>query len=91
MANTRSALKQWRVSLKKRARNRVARGSARTVITKARRLIRTAAASDEAAVTVKDALRALDKGAQKGVVHPNNAARRKSRLMKQLNAAASAS
>ncbi|HAH00405.1 MAG TPA: 30S ribosomal protein S20, partial [Ktedonobacter sp.] len=28
----------------------------------------------------------LDRAAKKGVIHPNNAARRKSRLMKQLNA-----
>ena len=41
------------------------------------------AESDRAAVTV-DAIRALDRAAAKGIVHRNNAARRKSRLMRQL-------
>jgi len=36
---------------------------------------------------VVDAISALDKAAEKGVIHPNNAARRKSRLMKKLNQA----
>ena len=33
----------------------------------------------------KDAIIALDKAAQKGVIHENNAARRKSRLIKSIN------
>ena len=37
---------------------------------------------------VKDAVVALDKAASKGAIHRNNAARRKSRIMKQLNQAA---
>ena len=41
------------------------------------------AESDRAALTV-DAIRALDRAAAKGIVHRNNAARRKSRLMRQL-------
>lgn len=87
MANTRSALKQWRISLKSRARNRIVRNSARTFITKARSSIKGVAASEEATPAVMRAVQALDKAAQKGVIHPNNAARRKSRLMKQYNAA----
>ena len=38
----------------------------------------------DAVTSVKDAIKALDKAAQKGIIHKNNAARRKSRLMKQL-------
>jgi small subunit ribosomal protein S20 len=34
-----------------------------------------------------EAISSLDKAAEKGVIHPNNAARRKSRLMKKLNEA----
>ena len=41
------------------------------------------AESDRAALTV-DAIRALDRAAAKGIVHRNNAARCKSRLMRQL-------
>jgi small subunit ribosomal protein S20 len=39
---------------------------------------------EEAKVKVLDAVKALDKAASKGIIHKNNAARRKSRLMKQL-------
>ena len=42
---------------------------------------------ETAAVAAHDAEVALDKAAQKGAIHPNNAARRKSRIMKQLSAA----
>jgi small subunit ribosomal protein S20 len=42
---------------------------------------------EEAQEVVQRAISALDKAAQKGVIHPNNAARRKSRLMKHLNQA----
>jgi small subunit ribosomal protein S20 len=41
----------------------------------------------EAQSAVTTAVSSLDKAAQKGVIHPNNAARRKSRLMKKLNKA----
>jgi small subunit ribosomal protein S20 len=41
--------------------------------------------SDEAKSAVAEAIVALDKAAQKGVIHANNAARRKSRVMKLLN------
>ncbi len=41
---------------------------------------------NSAEIKVKDAISALDKAAQKGVIHKNNAARRKGRLMKQLAA-----
>jgi small subunit ribosomal protein S20 len=42
---------------------------------------------EEAEAVAFQALRALDRAAQKGVIHRNNAARRKSRLMRQLNQA----
>ena len=80
--------KSERVSERKRARNAPLRSRAKTYITKARSLI---AANDlEAAErAVQDAVTALDKAAQKGVIHPNNAARRKSRVMKRLSRAKS--
>ncbi len=86
MANTKSAIKNIRKSERKRELNRVYRSRARTLIRRTRQLIR-AGDLNEAQETAKLAARALDKAAKGHVVHPNNAARRKSRLMKQLNAA----
>jgi small subunit ribosomal protein S20 len=65
-------------------RNAPLRTRAKTFITTARRLI-TANDLDAAEQAVTKAVVALDKAAQKGVIHPNNAARRKSRMMKQLH------
>lgn len=83
MPNTKSAAKRVRQNAKRYARNRVYRGSARTAIKKARALIE---AGDPAAPeAVQKAVQALDKAAQKGAIHANNASRRKSRLMRALN------
>ena len=62
------------------------RVSARTAIKKARTAI--AAGAPDAAELVRQAERALDKAAAKGVIHNNNASRRKSRLYLALNKAA---
>lgn len=86
MANHKSALKRIRSSEKRRQRNRIVRGSTRSAIKKAR--VTTAGADLAVAeVAVHEAVSALDKAAAKGVIHKNNAARRKSRLMRQLNQA----
>jgi small subunit ribosomal protein S20 len=86
VANHKSALKRIRSSEKRRQRNRIVRGSTRTTIKKARLGI---AGKDMAVAeaAVHDAVSALDKAAAKGVIHKNSAARRKSRLMRQLNQA----
>jgi small subunit ribosomal protein S20 len=60
------------------------RGRARTADKKARRLIEEGRL-EEAREAVRRAQAALDKAAKKGVIHQNRAARRKSRLMEQLN------
>jgi len=60
------------------------RGRARTADKRARRLIEEGRL-EEAREAVQQAQAALDKAAQKGVIHKNKAARRKSRLMEQLN------
>lgn len=85
MANIKSAEKRIRQNLKRRDRNRVVRGGTRTAIKKARMLIDAGDAS--AAGAVQDALNALDRSVSKGIIHKNNAARRKSRLMQALNRA----
>ena len=85
MANNDSARKRIRTSEKRRLRNRPFRSSARTAVKKAEIAI---ASGDQATAqaAVLAATRQLDRVAQKGVIHPNNAARRKSRLMKKFNA-----
>jgi small subunit ribosomal protein S20 len=88
LANIKSAIKRNKQNEKKRLRNRVFRGSARTFIAKADKAI--VDGTPESAEAVKKAISALDKAAEKGVIHKNNAARRKSRLMKRLNAAQNA-
>jgi small subunit ribosomal protein S20 len=67
-------------------RNRAVRSAARTKVAVARTAIDRG--DPESAEAVRDAQRTLDIGVRKGTLHPNNAARRKSRLMKRLNAAA---
>ena len=83
MANIKSAIKRNKQNEKRRLRNRVYRGKARTFIAKAHVEINSGE-KDSAASAVKIAISALDKAAQKGVIHKNNAARRKSRLIKKL-------
>jgi len=82
LANIKSQIKRNRQNEKRRLRNRTMRGAARTAVTQAR------AAFNEGAPETKDAvlkaISVLDKAAERGVIHPNNAARRKGRLMKRL-------
>ncbi|MCX7839324.1 MAG: 30S ribosomal protein S20 [Anaerolineae bacterium] len=85
-ARKRSGLKAKRQNVRRRARNRVVRMTARTEIKQANTLI-AAGQLAEAEVAVRQAIRALDKAAEKGVIKKNNAARRKSRLMKKFNQA----
>jgi len=86
LPNTESAKKQMRVSERKRLRNKSIRSMCKTNITKAERLI-FSGELEEAQKAVVAAISSLDKAAEKGILHANNAARRKSRLMKKLNAA----
>ena len=87
MANTKSAIKQIRSSARKRERNQVFRSRARTLTNKTRRLI-AEGRIEEARVEAQRAIVALDKAAQKGIIHKNKAARTKSRLMKTLSQSA---
>jgi small subunit ribosomal protein S20 len=83
---TKSAKKDLRKTKRRTLVNKAIRSKAKTMITKAENQL---AAKDEAAgKSVIAAISALDKAAEKGMIHPNNAARRKSRLMKKANKAA---
>ncbi|HSM71926.1 MAG TPA: 30S ribosomal protein S20 [Anaerolineales bacterium] len=83
MANIKSQIKRNRQNEKRRLRNRTARGGARAAVNLARTAFETNS-PEEAKEAVLKAISALDKAAQKGVIHKNNAARRKGRLMKKL-------
>ena len=73
-----------RLAEKRRVRNKSIRSLCKTHITKAEKLI-FSGELEAAQRAVVAASSSLDKAAEKGVIHPNNAARRKSRLMKKLN------
>ena len=86
MPVTKSAEKQVRTAARKRLRNKSIRSLCKTNITKAERFI-FSGELEAAQKAVVAAISSLDKAAEKGVIHPNNAARHKSRLKKKLNAA----
>ena len=87
MPNNKSAEKRMRQEQKRRAHNRSVKSIVKTQVTKARQAITvTSVSAEDAEAAVRAAVSELDRAAKKGVIHRNNAARRKSRLMKQLNA-----
>jgi small subunit ribosomal protein S20 len=83
LANIKSQIKRNRQNEKRRVHNRVFRGRARTLVSKARAAI-DSGSKETSAQAIQLAISSLDKAASKGVIHQNNAARRKSRLMKRL-------
>jgi small subunit ribosomal protein S20 len=85
LAHSKSALKRWRQSLERRDRNRSVKSRTRTLLTKA--LLSIGSEPAESEESVRAAVSALDKAAQKGVIHANAAARAKSRLLKRFNLA----
>jgi small subunit ribosomal protein S20 len=85
-ARTPSALKRVRQSLRRRAVNRSTRSEAKTLVQRASE-IALGRSDGDGPEAVAAAISALDKAAEKGIIHPNNAARRKSRLMSKANAA----
>lgn len=82
---TASAKKQARASVRRTQRNRAVRSEVKTKIVRARRSLTggPVAESDRYAIAL-EAVRALDRAASKGILHRNNAARRKARLTRQL-------
>lgn len=84
---TASAKKQARAGARRTVRNRAVRSSVKTLIVKARRAL---GAGSDAQASGVEAVSALDRAAAKGILHPNNAARRKSRLARQMAKVAAA-
>lgn len=90
MANTKASKKDIRRIAKRTVQNNTVRTSLKTYVKKSRKA--TASGDADATVTtLATAVKALDKAAQNGVIHPNQAARRKSRIAKQAAAALKAS
>ena len=75
-----------RVTQRRFVRNRSVKRSLRTIRTRAQRTLNSGNA-EEAQQVVSGAISAIDVAARKGVIHPNKAARTKSRLARKLNAA----
>ena len=83
MANIKSQKKRIRTNAKRAERNKAVRSELKTRVKRAQ----TTVGTDDNAEAVRMAVKRIDKAAAKGVIHPNAAARKKSRLMKQVNAA----
>ena len=81
MANIRSQIKRNRQTVKRQARNKAVRSELRTRTKKANAAIAEDVSSAEDEIRL--AIKRIDKAAAKGVIHKNQAANRKSRLMKR--------
>jgi small subunit ribosomal protein S20 len=85
MPNLRSAKKRMRIEEERRAHNAAVKSTVRTYVTKARNAIASDADAPETEEAIRTAISNLDRAVRKGVLHRNNADRRKSRLMARLN------
>jgi len=86
LPKSKSAEKAARAAERKRLRNKSVKSATKTHVTRAEKLI-LSNEPEPARNAVATAISALDRAAKKGVIHPNTAARRKSRLMKKFNQA----
>lgn len=84
MANNKSALKRIKTSAVRAARNRRVKSTVKTAIKNVQETV--AKSPDDAREALLKAQKTLDKAVSKGVLHKNNAARKKSRLAKKINA-----
>ncbi len=82
MANIKSQIKRIKTNEKARLRNKSVKSSLKTSVRKFREAA-AAGDADTATTALRDASRALDKAASKGVIHPNQAANRKSAMAKR--------
>lgn len=82
MAQNKSAIKRDRQNVKRNAHNRARRSKMRTLIKK----VMTSTNKDEALASYKETVSYLDRMSVKGVIHANNAARKKAQLTRHINA-----
>jgi small subunit ribosomal protein S20 len=88
MANHPSAEKRNRQRIRRTERNRAVKGSVRTLIKKARVAISGTGKQADVKSALADAIKAVDRAASKGIVHPKMAARTKARLSRAANKSA---
>jgi small subunit ribosomal protein S20 len=88
VANIRSQIKRNRQTLKRQARNKSVRSELRTRTKRAIAAIESGADNSDEALRL--AVKRIDKAAAKGVIHKNQAANRKARLMKRATRGADA-
>jgi len=86
VANIKSQIKRNRQNERRRLRNRAARAELKT---RTRTALEAAEAGESLDEAVAAAMKRIDKAAAQGVLHPNTASRRKSRLQRRLNRASS--
>jgi small subunit ribosomal protein S20 len=84
VANIKSQIKRNKQNLKRHERNKAVRSQLKTRVKRA--AIAADTGADEAAELTQAAVKKLDQAAEKGIIHKNQASRRKSRLMKRLAA-----
>ena len=84
VANIKSQIKRNRQNEKRHVRNKAVRSELRT---RQKAVLAAVEAGEDPTEAMRIAQRKLDKAAQAGVIHPNQAARRKARLLKRINAA----
>ncbi|HIE21536.1 MAG TPA: 30S ribosomal protein S20 [Acidimicrobiia bacterium] len=82
MANIKSQIKRNRQNEKRRLRNKAIKSRIKTSLRKVRE---AAAAGEPIEELLREAQKEIDVAAAKGILHPNTAARRKSRLVAELN------
>jgi len=85
LPKTKTAKKSARSAQRKAERNKGIRSGTKSKITRAEKLIASKKGA-EAGAAVTEAISSLDRAAKRKVIHANTAARKKSRLMKKLNA-----
>jgi ribosomal protein S20 len=88
VANIKSQIKRNRQNEKRRLRNKAVKSSLKTAVRKFRETVE-AGDAEQANVLMREASRALDKAASKGVIHKNQAANRKSAIARQLSSLSS--
>jgi small subunit ribosomal protein S20 len=89
VANIKSQIKRNRTNEIARVRNKAVRSEIKTRIKNA--VTSAAAGADQSVEDLRVAVKKLDKAAAKGIIHKNQAANRKSRLVRQINALATTS
>lgn len=88
LANIKSQIKRIKVAERQRIRNKSTKSALKTYVSKFDSAV-TAGDREAAEAALKIAIKKLDKAAEKGIIHKNNAANKKSRLMKRFNKIAS--